>query len=168
MNMKTRRLPWVRATTTLVCLAAAGLAQAQFRISTEGCRYSPAEIEAALGFATQDGRGGEVRIGASRQLSCNYLGKGSAHSLVLSQVLVEGGVTEASARSMAPGRLDRIDGDADGAGWHVPPGDSGADLILAYLRGGVWTSVRVSGVDPNNAEMQRVLRQRLLSLRRLP
>ena len=111
MNMKTRRLPWVRATTTLVCLAAAGLAQAQFRISTEGCRYSPAEIEAALGFATQDGRGGEVRIGASRQLSCNYLGKGSAHSLVLSQVLVEGGVVrgvESGRRGLDPATVTPV------------------------------------------------------------
>lgn len=182
MNRTIPFLPLARrlaSTVLLATLATVGVALAQtapepiaraqaFRPSTEGCRYTKQEIETTLGFATQDGRGNELRAGDNRQLMCSYFGQGTPYTLALTQVFASIAVTRDDARNMVPGRFDRIEGDADGAGWHTPPADRTGDLILAYLRNGVWTTLRLSGLDAQDEAQRQALRQRLLALRRLP
>ena len=143
-------------------------ASSGLRPSTAGCVFSPAEVQAALGFAVEAGTGTELGFNGGQSLTCTWRGPTGTHSLLVNQTIMTSGTaatnTAAHKRNLA-GRLELIAGDVDGAGWQVDQGDV-TDVTLHYWRGNTATEVRVTGVNQKNAADVAAMRKKVLKLRR--
>ena len=137
---------------------------AQFKESKEGCLYTPAAIEAALGFKVGEGRGTEVGFPGGKSLSCSY-GSTGRHSVMLKLERMDKPGAFDGPSGMA-GKAEPVSGDPDKAYWQVGQGDL-TDVALTYVRGNSRTQVRVTGVDMKNKAAVDAMRARVLKLPRV-
>lgn len=137
---------------------------AQFKESKEGCLYTPAAIEAALGFKVSEGRGTEVGFPGGKSLSCNYGGAGRNGVMLKVERMDKPGAF--GGQSGVAGKAEPVTGDPDKAYWQVGQGDL-TDVALTYVRGNSRTQVRVTGVNAKDKAAVEAMRARVLKLPRV-
>lgn len=125
------------------------------------CYFTPAEIEAALGFSVSAGKP-ELSMADYGSFSCRYEGRDNV--LVLNVLWVDPanvGPARANQGYANAGNLDRLPSDPDGAYLQYQQEMGGA---LHYMRRNVMVEVRPMTWRIPNEEMKA----RLLRLRRVP
>ena len=156
----------MKARILLACIMTGAVfpAAAQFKESKEGCLYTPAAIEAALGFKVNEGKGTEVGFPGGRSLSCTYGSSGRNAVMLKVERMDKPGAFDGPS-GMA-GRAEPVAGDPDRAYWQVGQGDL-TDVALTYVRGNNRTQVRVTGVNMKDKDAVDAMRARVLKLPRV-
>jgi hypothetical protein len=154
--------------TIIIAATISSAASAQYKESTEGCLYKTEEIKSALGLDVKPLNGTVTTAVPVTMTSCNYTGKGR-NGVILKQMKTDApsGILRKDVDVMLAGKNEPVAGDADGARWQVAQGDL-TDVSLDYIRKGVHTQIRVTGVDQKDKAAVEKMRSKLLKLRRLP
>lgn len=148
--------------------AAAAPAPPAVKENPAACVFTPAELQAALGFRVSAGKGTEMPFAGGTSRSCAWAEEKGPRSVTVNQIVMTTGAPATNAesqRKMLAGRLELIPNDADGAGWQVAQGDL-TDVTLHYWRANTGTEVRVGGVDQKNAAAVAAMRKNVLKLPR--
>lgn len=137
-------------------------AMSKEQLAKQVCFFTPAEIQATLGFSVAAGKPNTEMLSYG-MASCLY--PGSENSLDVSGIWVEPAQIAATRASMTRmsggGRIETLTGDPDAAYLHDQQ-DNGVSLI--YMRGNIRVQVRTTSSRTVYADMK----PRLLKLRRVP
>ncbi|MEJ5369294.1 MAG: hypothetical protein WHT08_13300 [Bryobacteraceae bacterium] len=154
----------LRLWTATCFLFSALTASASITESDEGCLYTPAELEAALGMKVQKGKGTVMKWSGGKSTTCMY--SAGMHGILLSIETLNTPGGFGGSNDFAGGK-EAIPGDPDKAFWQVNQGDL-TDVALTYVRGNSRTQIRVSGVNQKDKAAVQAMRAKVLKLRRVP
>lgn len=134
------------------------------------CPYTPKELGAALGITLEAGKGREMKFAGGGRYTCTYGEARGIRSVMTTQTVMSAADWARSKSTwdkQKAGSFEAIAKDPDGARWQVNQGDL-TGVTLLYLRNNSESEVRVNGIDMKNAAAVKAMRDRVLSLRRIP
>ncbi len=134
------------------------------------CPYTPKELGAALGITLETGKGREMKFGGGGRYTCTYGEARGIRSVLTTQTVMSAAdwaYSKSTWDKQKAGSFEAIAKDPDGARWQVNQGDL-TGVTLVYLRNKSESEVRVMGVDMKNTAAVKAMRDRVLSLRRIP
>lgn len=126
------------------------------------CFFTPAEIQAALGFSVQAGKP-DTRMLSYGRATCLY--QGTENSLSIAADWIDpaqvAGTRAGMTRMSGGGRVEQIPGDPDAAYFHDQQ-DNG--VSLHYLRG----NIRIQVQATSSRTVFATIKPKLLALKRVP
>jgi hypothetical protein len=138
--------------------------------TTQVCPYTAKELGAALGITLEAGKGREMKFGGGGRYSCTYGEARGVRSVMTTQTVMSAAdwaYSKSTWDKQKAGSFEAIAKDADGARWQINQGDL-TGVTLVYLRNNSESEVRVNGIDMKNAAAVKTMRDKVLSLRRIP
>jgi hypothetical protein len=138
--------------------------------TTAPCPYTPKELSAAVGITLEAGKGRETKFAGGGRYTCTYSEARGIRSVMTTQTVMSAAdwaYSKSTWDKQKAGSFEAIPKDPDGGRWQINQGDL-TGVTLLYLRNNSESEVRVNGVDMKNAAAVKAMRDRVLSLRRIP
>jgi len=137
---------------------------------TTPCPYTPKELSAAVGITLEADVERETTFAGGGRYTCTYSEARGIRSVMTTRTVMSAAdwaYSKSTWEKQKAGSFEAIAKDPDGARWQINQGDL-TGVKLLYLRSNSESEVRVFGIDMKNTAAVKAMRDRVLSLRRIP